>query len=66
MTPSWYLVALAAVLGAGFGWTLCGLFAGLTASGCRRGTVDFTAAAARGELDLDWGDPRQPEVGGRS
>lgn len=47
------LLALAA------GWVSCAVFGALTESSCRRGDVDFTGAAARGELlDLDWSDPR--------
>lgn len=54
-----YLLALLLLLAAGFGWTACAVFGALTEHSCRRGPVDFSAAAARGELlHLDWGDAR--------
>ena len=41
------------------GWVACAVFGVMTESGCRRGQVDFTAAAARGDLlHLDWSDQR--------
>lgn len=42
MTPSWYLVVLALVMGAGFGWVLCALFAAYTETDARRGYADPT------------------------
>lgn len=54
-----YLLALLLLLAAAFGWVACAVFGALTEHSCRRGQVDFTAAAARGELlHLDWGDAR--------
>lgn len=32
----------------------------LTTGGRHGGTLDLTRSAARGELDLDWSDPRNP------
>lgn len=44
------------------GWVACAIF-GLFADDHRRGTIDLTAAAARGELlHLDWSDPRDGEA----
>ncbi len=59
VTVSIWLLALAAVLLVAAGWVGCAVFGAITESSCRRGAVDFTSAAARGELDLDWTDPRR-------
>lgn len=55
-----FLLALLLVLAAAFGWVACAVFGALTENSCRRGQVDFTAAAARGDLlHLDWSDARE-------
>lgn len=53
------LYLLIALLAFAAGWVACAVFGAFADSSCRRGPVDFTAAAARGELlHLDWSDPR--------
>ena len=47
---SGYLLALIVVLAFNAGWVGCAVFGAATEHACRRGTVDLSAAAARGEL----------------
>lgn len=60
-------VSLLVLVPAGFGLVLLGwLLRDLAAPRPRAGgMVDFVPAAARGELDLDWSDPRRAGFGER-
>lgn len=57
MTGLLMLPVVALVVGFALGWFARDVIATSPTTGR---PVDFTAAAARGELDLDWDDPRRP------
>ena len=57
----WLLPLLAGAAGGfGFGWIVRGILA--TRPGARRRVRALPPCEPRGELDLDWGDPRKPRL----